>query len=186
MSRKTGASLGSKTFREHPKAVLRRAFPHPAIGSASSYSHFIEMRRVIDSAIMKATMEPQVQVSVYVDNKPGALAEIVAALAARGINILALSLAEGIDHGYVRLLVDRPKEAVRVLSDTRHLFFTRDVLVARLPHQPGALASLLARWGAAGVNVEYAYSGIADGAAIVAAKVDRPEAAVAAAADLVG
>ncbi len=114
-----------------------------------------------------------VQISVFVENRPGELAAIAAELGARGVNILALCLAEGIDHGYVRLVVDRPDEAAAVLTERRHMFFTREVRIVELEHQPGRLGELLGEWGRQGLNVEYAYTGVTtEGRPLVVVKVE--------------
>ncbi len=122
-----------------------------------------------------AKVEPAVQISVFVENRPGELAAIAAELGARGINILALCLAEGIEHGYVRLVVDRPEEAVAVLTERRHMFFTREVGLVELEHQPGRLGERLGEWGRQGRNVEYAYTGVtAEGRPFVVVKLESP------------
>lgn len=105
-------------------------------------------------------LKTAVQISVFVENRPGELASIASELGAQGVNILALCLAEGIDHGYVRLVVDRPETAVTVLTDRRHMFFTRAVHLVELEHQPGRLGELLEQWVRKGVNLEYAYTGV--------------------------
>ncbi len=122
------------------------------------------------------TVETRVQISVFVENRPGQLAAIAAELGARGVNILALSLSEGLDHGYVRLLVDRPDEALAALSERRHLCFTREVRVVELEHQPGRLGELLSEWGREGLNVEYAYTGVTPaGRPLLVVNVERAE-----------
>ena len=56
------------------------------------------------------------QISVFLENKSGRLAEVTRALAQAKVNIRALSLAETIDYGVLRLIVDRPHEAREVLT----------------------------------------------------------------------
>ncbi len=99
------------------------------------------------------------QLSVFVDNRPGALAQVVAILQAQGIHIFALALAEGIDHGYIRMLTDQPEQAAAALHDANYLTFTREVLVAGPRPRVEDFVPLLVRWGEAGVNLDYAYSG---------------------------
>ena len=62
-----------------------------------------------------------VQISVFLENKSGRLAEVTHALAGAEVNIRALSLAETIDYGVLRLIVDRPKEAKTALADASKL-----------------------------------------------------------------
>jgi hypothetical protein len=97
------------------------------------------------------------QISVFLDDKPGALAEVCKMLSDRGINIYALSLAEGVGHGYVRMLVDKPDEALRLLQEAEELTMEREVLLVDLVNVTGALGMLTGLLGEAGVNIEYAY-----------------------------
>ena len=122
------------------------------------------------------------QISVFIENEPGTLARVAEQLGSHGINILALSLAEGIDHGYVRMVVDRPDAAVQVLRDARQLVFTRDVILLDIENRPGSFGEALARWVERKINIEYAYcAGNPDGArGLVVVKVDRTDDAVAA------
>lgn len=97
------------------------------------------------------------QISVFLENHPGTLAELAEFLGSRGINILALTLTGGIDHGYGRVVVDRHEEAMEALRASGHLVYERDVILLELPNTPGSLGSVLRVWAEAGVNVEYAY-----------------------------
>ena len=97
------------------------------------------------------------QISVFLENAPGTLARVAGMLGRRRINILALSVTEGIDHGYVRMVVDRHAEAVRVLRGAGQLVIEKDVVLLELPNRPGAFARVAAQWARAGINLEYAY-----------------------------
>ena len=97
------------------------------------------------------------QISVFLDNRPGALGRLTDALGEHGVNIYALSVSEGIDHGYVRVVPDRPDEALEVLRRLDYLAYEREVLLLEISNTPGALGSVAKRWGDLGVNVEYAY-----------------------------
>ena len=104
-------------------------------------------------------------------------------LGTRGINILALSLAEGIDHGYVRMVLDRPEAACSLLAEEGCLFFQKPVLLVWLGNRPGALGALCDVWSKAGINIEYAYGStrtdnVGD---LLIVKVNRPEDALRAA-----
>lgn len=97
------------------------------------------------------------QISVFLDDEPGALGRVTKWLGENGINIFALSLAEGLGHGYVRMVVDKPDEALQALRKVNELTLERDVLLLELSNQPGSLGAVATQLGEAGVNIEYAY-----------------------------
>ena len=97
------------------------------------------------------------QLAIYMDNRPGMLARTCEALAMANINILALSILDTVDHAIVRMVVDQPKEAEKVLSRLHAMIQSRDVIWIDLPNQIGALAHIAERLAAAGINLEYAY-----------------------------
>jgi len=97
------------------------------------------------------------QFAMFLDNRPGTLARACQALAAAHINIVGLSMLDTVDHAIVRIVVDQPKEAERVLSRLQIAVQKRDVLVVDLPNEAGALATVAQRLTEAGINIEYAY-----------------------------
>jgi hypothetical protein len=109
------------------------------------------------SAIVLHSMRKGRQIAVFLDDRPGTLSEVALLLGRHGVNIYALSLAEGIGHGYVRMVVDKPDEALRVLREAEELVMERDVLLLELANVPGALGEVTRRLAEAKINVEYAY-----------------------------
>ncbi len=97
------------------------------------------------------------QISVFLEDEPGMLAGVAELLGKHGINVYALSLAEGLGHGYVRMVVDKPDEAKRVLRAAEELIMERDVLLLELSNRPGSLAVVARHMADAGINLEYAY-----------------------------
>lgn len=98
------------------------------------------------------------QISVFLENRPGSLSEVIDTLRESNINMLALSLSEGLDIGYLRIIVDRHDEAVEVLRRAGHLVIEREVILLTVSNEPGGLASAVDVWAKAGINIEYAYS----------------------------
>lgn len=98
------------------------------------------------------------QIAVFIDNRPGALGEVIDTLREGGVNMLALSLSEGLEIGYLRIIVDKQEQAVKVLKAAGHLVIERDVVLLEVANQPGGLASAIDQWAKAGINIEYAYS----------------------------
>ncbi|HHY87169.1 MAG TPA: ACT domain-containing protein [Verrucomicrobia bacterium] len=103
------------------------------------------------------------QLSVFLENKPGALSEPCRLLAGAQINIRTFSLADTREFGILRMVVDDPDKARRLLR--RHGFAVRvnDVLVIEVPDRPGELAAILDGLDGSGINVKYGYGFTVDG-----------------------
>lgn len=129
---------------------------------------------------MPAPVSKGKQISVFLDDQPGALAKVCRLLGDSGINIHALTLAEGLGHGYVRMVVDRPSDAGDLLRTQGYLFFEKEVLLLEVANTPGALAEIAERWAALGINLEYAYcaGGTRVDHGLVVVKLDRTEEAL--------
>jgi len=99
----------------------------------------------------------ETQLAVFLENRPGMLARTAQALAKGGINILALSILDTVDHAIVRMVVDKTKDAEKALTDLHAMVQAREVVFMDLPNQPGTLAKIAERLAEAGINLEYAY-----------------------------
>lgn len=122
------------------------------------------------------------QISVFLENRPGTLSDVIDTLREGGVNMMALSLSEGLDIGYLRIIVNDHEAAVKLLKAKGQLVIERDVVLLAVANQPGGLASAIDVWAKAGINVEYAYS--ADDAApersLIVARVNDVKKALAA------
>ena len=98
------------------------------------------------------------QISVFVENKPGALYAMTGVLAQHKVDMRALSLAETKDFGIVRIIVDNVYEATTVLKDAGYVHSVTPVLGVRIPDMPGGLYRVLQVLTDAKVNVEYMYA----------------------------
>ncbi|MBR4939157.1 MAG: ACT domain-containing protein [Kiritimatiellae bacterium] len=98
------------------------------------------------------------QISIYSENRPGQLSAICRTLAAAGVNITTLSLADTSDFGIVRLIVDDHEKAKAVLSEKGHLVNVKDVLAVCVPDRPGGMAEVMQILDAAGADIEYSYA----------------------------
>lgn len=98
------------------------------------------------------------QISVFLENRKGRLAEVLDLLAAEEINIRALSLADTSDFGILRLIVPDPEHAKRVLRQARFAVSETPVLAVAVADRPGGLAGVLKAMSTAGINVEYLYA----------------------------
>ena len=98
------------------------------------------------------------QISVFVENKPGALYALTAVLAQGQIDMRALSLAETKDFGIVRLIVDDLYKATTLLKDAGYVHSLTPVVGVAIPDVPGGLNRVLQVLTDARVNVEYLYA----------------------------
>ena len=98
------------------------------------------------------------QISVFLENQPGKLAELAAVLSEQKINLRAISVAEASDFGIVRIIVDDVFNAVTILKSERYICTITDVLAVEVQDEPGMLANMISILGAEGINIEYMYT----------------------------
>ena len=99
------------------------------------------------------------QVSVFLENRPGRLMDMLQVLADNGIDIRALSQADTADFGIARLVLSDTEKAVRALNEAGFTASTTDVLSVMVPDKPGGfLAGAAIPLARAGINVEYVYA----------------------------
>jgi len=99
------------------------------------------------------------QLSVAMENAPGALARMCGAFATKRVNILAFTSAEREGKGLVRVIVDKVAPAKKALEGIGYSYTEEEVLATRLPNRPGTIAAVAKRLGDAGINIDYAYCG---------------------------
>jgi hypothetical protein len=98
------------------------------------------------------------QLSIFLENKSGRLAEVTEVLARAGINIRALSLADTADFGILRIIVNDMEKAGQVLKENEFTVGRTEVLAVEVPDRPGGMAGILGVLRDAGINVEYMYA----------------------------
>jgi len=120
------------------------------------------------------------QLSVFIENKSGRLADVTRALADANINIRALSIADTIDYGLLRLIVNDPISAKRVLADAAFTVTLTEVLAVEVPDRPGGLAGIIDILAQAGLNIEYMYAFVGKSGenAIVIFRIERVDEAI--------
>ncbi|MBS3956991.1 MAG: ACT domain-containing protein [Clostridiales bacterium] len=105
------------------------------------------------------------QLSVFLENRPGRLAEACRALGDARVNMRALMVADTEQFGVVRIICDRPHDGKVALETRGFSVQVTGVFAVEIPDDPGGLADVLETLGAAGMNVEYAYCFVEPGAA---------------------
>lgn len=98
------------------------------------------------------------QISVFLENRAGQLAEITAVLAANGIDLRAISIAETSDYGVLRMIVDDAQKATGILQEHGYILSMTPVTVIAVPDAPGGLAPVLGILAEAHIDIEYMYS----------------------------
>ncbi len=98
------------------------------------------------------------QISIFIENKSGRLAEVTDVLGKAGVNIRALSLADTSDFGILRLIVDKTDQAQKALKDKGFTVNKTEVVAVEVPDRPSGLCGILQILDSAGVNVEYMYA----------------------------
>ena len=98
------------------------------------------------------------QLSVFLENRSGRLAEVTGILGDASINIRALSLADTSDFGILRVIVNDPDKAVGILEENGFTVAKTDVLALEVEDKPGGLARVMKILSDRGVDVEYMYA----------------------------
>ena len=98
------------------------------------------------------------QISVFLENRSGQLAEITRLLADANVDIRALSIAETADYGLARMIVDDSQKASSILLEHGDILSMTPVWAVEVPDRPAGLAELLAVLAEKNVDVEYMYS----------------------------
>jgi ACT domain-containing protein len=98
------------------------------------------------------------QISVFLENRPGALCEMTRVLGENAIDMRAFSLAETSDFGIARVIVDEVYKTTTVLKEAGFINSVSSVLAVAIPDVPGGLSGVLKVLKEAEVNVEYIYA----------------------------
>ena len=120
------------------------------------------------------------QISVFLENRAGRLAEVTKTLAENQINIRALSLADTSDFGILRLIVTDNEKAKEALKAKGFTVGRTNVVAAEVGDKPGGLHTILGMLNDGGVNVEYMYAFVTQSGrnAILIFRFDRTDQAI--------
>jgi hypothetical protein len=120
------------------------------------------------------------QLSVFLDNRAGALANLMEYLGAEDINVRVLSVAEMRDFGVIRMIVSDHYRVAELLGKKGYNFHKVDVLALRVADEPGGLGRALRTLSDENMNVEYLYTFLvkSDGRAVVILRVDNLDYAI--------
>ena len=97
------------------------------------------------------------QITVFLENEKGRLSAVTRCLADAGINMQALTIAESAEYGLVRIICDKPEEALTALKVGDYRAIATDVVAIEVSNQAGGLAKLLETLDGLDLNIEYGY-----------------------------
>jgi hypothetical protein len=97
------------------------------------------------------------QISIFLENVAGRVAEVTKLLAKEGINIRAMTIADTADFGILRIVVDQPDKTLKALRDAGFTARATEVLAVEVEDKPGGLAKVMEIFKQNQVNIEYLY-----------------------------
>lgn len=120
------------------------------------------------------------QISVFLENKSGRLAEVTRTLRENSIDIRALYVADTTEYGILRMIVDQPEVAQDSLAANGFTVSATNVIAIAIPDHPGTLDEALEALSDAGISVDYLYAfvGRSSTDAIVIIRVEKPQLAL--------
>ncbi|PKN33364.1 MAG: amino acid-binding protein [Deltaproteobacteria bacterium HGW-Deltaproteobacteria-19] len=120
------------------------------------------------------------QISVFLENKPGVLEEVMKALKEANINIRTLSLADTSDFGILRLIVNDVTATSTILKARGFRVSRTTVVAVEVPDRPGGLHSILEALGGEAINIEYLYAFVEKSGenAVIIFRYDNPDRAI--------
>lgn len=116
------------------------------------------------------------QISVFLENRPGSLAEVTRYLAEKNVNLRALCIADSRDFGTIRIISSDQDACAEALRKAGYPFSEVDVLAAEMPDRPGGMAEVAEIIAREKINIEYGYAMVEkkDEAALIVLRVDDP------------
>jgi len=100
------------------------------------------------------------QISVFLENTTGRLAEVTKVLGTGNVNLRAISIADTADFGILRLIVDTPNRTMKLLKEAGFTAKITEVIGVVVTDKPGGLMKIMDIFNAEGVNIEYLYSSL--------------------------
>ena len=98
------------------------------------------------------------QISIYLENRSGTLAEVTDFLYQHDVNLRALSIADTAEFGILRIIVDRPEETLKLLKEAQFTCTITDMLAIQMDDRPGSMARIIRLLADADISIEYAYA----------------------------
>ncbi|MBI2339730.1 MAG: ACT domain-containing protein, partial [Deltaproteobacteria bacterium] len=104
------------------------------------------------------------QLSIFLENRPGAFARVCAEFAKRGVNMQAVMVEDAVDHAVIRMVVDKVKKAKDILEDHGAISMENEILAVDMSNRPGEFVKVAQKLAKAMINMDYAYGSAPAGA----------------------
>lgn len=121
------------------------------------------------------------QISIFLENKHGRLAEVTQILGDNHIDITALSIADTTDFGILRLIVNQPDKAQQIMKKNGFAVSITEVIAIEVEDKPGGLSKALAVLDNRGIGIEYMYAFVGNSPsknAMVILRVENPDSVI--------
>ena len=115
------------------------------------------------------------QLSVFIENKSGALLQILSLLKEAGIQLVATNLVDTMDYGICRIIATNPRLACTILQEAGMSANLNEVFAIELDNHPGSAADAIAAFAQEGVGIVYLYSFLLGGKGILIFRTDNTE-----------
>jgi len=113
-----------------------------------------------------------IQLSVYLEDRPGSLANFIKLLMDHKIFIRALTVAKTSEYGLILALVDKPEKCINLLEEKDFVLSTADVIAVRLNDHPNALYDIPKTLGDNQINIDYFYSTLVKDESVLVLRVE--------------
>ncbi|MEM3525958.1 MAG: hypothetical protein QXV37_00965 [Candidatus Jordarchaeaceae archaeon] len=118
------------------------------------------------------------QISVFLQNRPGTLAELTKILIDNNIYMRALTVADTADYGIIRLIVDDPDKALKILKSRDYLVSETDVIAVEVENKTEGIYEIASTLGEMKINIDYLYTTLKQGKTIIIIRVSDIETAL--------
>ena len=115
------------------------------------------------------------QLSVFIENKSGALVSVLRLLKKENIQLIATTIADTVDYGIFRIICSQPEKAYDVLRKAGVAVSLCDVFAIELDDRPGKAADAIELFAGEGINVAYMYSFLLNGKGVLIVRTDNTE-----------
>ena len=120
-------------------------------------------------------IEIKKQISIFMENKPGNLAQICEILERNYINMIGITVADAVDHAVVRMVVDDPIKTIHIFGEIGSVVVESDVVIVQMDKsQPGSLKMISNALSENEINIDYIYGTEIEGKATIILKVSDP------------
>ena len=113
------------------------------------------------------------QLSVYIENKSGALVSVLRLLKQEKIQLIASTIADTVDYGIFRIICSQPEKAYNVLKDAGVAVSLCEVFAVELDDRPGMAADAIELFASEGISLAYLYSFLLNGKGVLIFRTDN-------------